>query len=352
MEPFNIGKYSITQGGKPFIVAELSGNHNQSIDRAFELIDLAVEAGAHSIKLQTYTADSLTIDHHGPGFVVHSKQGIWDNKKLYDLYKTASTPYEWHGKIFEYCAKKEILCFSTPFDEAAVDFLEQFDPPCHKVASFENNHYPLIEKIAHTGKPMIISLGLSSLKEIEELNQFLIEKKVKNYILLKCCSTYPADPRYINLSTIPYLHNHLNVNVGLSDHTMGIGVAVASVAMGAQVIEKHFTDSRAKGGVDSSFSLEPHELKALVSETAMAWQGVGSVNFDLSEEEQKSLAYKRSIYVVQDIKQGEILTRKNLRVIRPSFGLAPKHFSEVIGKKAARDLTFGDPLSWDMVKPK
>lgn len=350
MKPFYIGKYEIKPGGKPFIVAELSGNHNQSIDRAFKLIDLAVEAGAHSIKLQTYTADSLTIDHDGPGFVVHAGQGIWDNKRLYELYQKASTPYEWHGQIFEYCKKKAILCFSTPFDEAAVDFLEQFDPPCHKIASFENNHYPLIEKVASTGKPMIISLGLSSLKDIEELNQFLISKNVKKYVLLKCCSVYPADPRYINLSTIPYLNNHLGINVGLSDHTMGIGVAVASVALGAQVIEKHFTDSRSAGGVDSSFSMEPNELKSLVVETELAWQGLGKVNFDLSEDEKKSLAYKRSIYVVKDTKVGEPLSKENLRVIRPSFGMSPKHFNEVLGKKAAKDLKRGDPLTWDMIK--
>jgi len=350
MEPFNIGKYKIQPGGKPFIVAELSGNHNQSIDRAFKLIDLAVEAGAHAIKLQTYTADSLTIDHDGPGFVVHAGQGVWDNQRLYGLYQKASTPYEWHGKIFEYCKKKDILCFSTPFDEAAVDFLEQFDPPCHKIASFENNHFPLIEKIAKTGKPIIISLGMTSLKEVEELHQFLVSKNVKKFVFLKCCSTYPADPRYINLATIPYLHNHLKVNVGLSDHTMGIGVAVASIALGAQVIEKHFTDSRASGGVDSSFSMEPAELKALVVETELAWQGLGKVNFDLSAEETKSLAYKRSIYVVKDMKAGEAFTTENVRVIRPSFGMAPKHFEEILTKKASRDLKRGDPLAWEMVK--
>ncbi len=350
MTSFNIGKYEIKPGGKPFIVAELSGNHNQSIDRALKLIDLAVESGSHAVKLQTYTADSLTIDHDGPGFVVHAKQGIWDNKKLYDLYKAASTPYEWHEQIFEYCKKKDILCFSTPFDEEAVDFLEQFDPPCYKIASFENNHYPLIEKVASTGKPLVISLGLSTLKEIEDLNAFLISKKAKNFVFLKCTSTYPADPRCIHLSTIPFLRNHLKINVGLSDHTMGIGVAVASVALGAQVIEKHFTDNRKEGGIDSSFSMEPAELKALVVETELAWQGVGSVNFDLSDEEKHSLDYKRSIYVVKDIKKGERLNQDNIRIIRPGFGMAPKHFHDIIGKKATRDLKRGDPLTSDMIQ--
>lgn len=337
-------------GGKPFVVAELSGNHNGSLDRTYELIDLAVEAGAHAVKLQTYTADSITIDADYPEFKIEDKKSLWGGRKLYDLYQEASTPYEWHEPIFDYCRKKNILCFSTPFDEHAVDFLEQFDPPCYKIASFENNHYPLIKKVVATKKPIIISLGLSSLKEIEELDQFLKKEGAKNYIFLKCTSAYPSDPKDANLSTIPFLHEKLGVNVGLSDHTMGTGVAIASVALGAQFIEKHFTDSRAKGGVDSAFSIEPAELKLLVQETERVWLALGKVSFDLSESEVKSLQFKRSIYVVSDIAPGEAFSPKNIRCIRPGLGLSPKHFDEVIGKKSTQALKRGQYLTWDMVQ--
>ncbi len=336
--------------GKPFIIAELSGNHNQSLERAIELIDLAVDSGAHAIKIQTYTADSITINADYPEFKISDPKSLWNGRSLYDLYQEASTPYEWHGKIFEHCKKKGILCFSTPFDEHAVDFLETFNPPCYKIASFENNHYPLIRKVIQTGKPIIISLGLCSLQDIDELHAFLKKEGAQKYVLLKCTSTYPADPTATNLNTIPFLRERLNANIGLSDHSMGIGVSVASVALGAQVIEKHFTDSRANGGVDSVFSMEPSELNALVVETERAWQGMGKASFELTPGESKSLQFKRSLYVVKDVESGEALNGQNVRAIRPGKGLSPKFYDQIMGKKAKRDLKRGEFLTWDMIE--
>ena len=349
MSSFFIEKYQMQSFGKPFVVAELSGNHNGSLERALELVDLAIETGVQAIKLQTYTADSITIDSKYPEFVVNDAQNLWGGRTLYDLYQEASTPYEWHGPIFEHCRKKNIICFSTPFDEHAVDFLEQFNPPCYKIASFENNHYPLIKKVIATGKPLIISLGLCTLEAIDELNAFLKAEGAKNYIFLKCTSAYPADPRAANLNTIPFLQNRLNVNIGLSDHTMGIGVAIASVALGAQFIEKHFTDSRAKGGVDSAFSMEPAEMKLLVEESERAWMAMGHANFDLSPSEEKNLQFKRSIYVVKDMQAGEAFSGENIRAIRPGLGLPPKHFDSILGKKSKQVIKRGQYLTWDMV---
>ena len=350
MNSFYIGKYKIENGGKPFIIAELSGNHNQSLEKALALVDLAVEAGAHAVKLQTYTADSITLDSDAEDFIIRDPKSLWAGRRLYELYQEASTPYDWHQTLFDYCAKKDVLCFSTPFDEHAVDFLEKFNPPCYKVASFENNHFPLIKKIIATKKPIIISLGLSTEQTISELVEFLKKEGAQNFVLLKCTSTYPANPEATNLVTIPFLREKFNIQVGLSDHTLGIGVSVASVALGAQVIEKHFTDSRAKGGVDSAFSLEPAELKALVDESERAWQGMGKLSFDLSDAEKKSLQFKRSLYISKDVAAGDVFTSENVRIVRPGHGLAPKFFEEILGKRAIKALKKGQAMQWDMIE--
>lgn len=344
MNSLKIGNFDIGDQFPPFVIAELSGNHNQSLEKALRLIDLAADSGAHAIKIQTYTADSMTIDHDSPDFQILDEKSLWYGRRLYELYQEASTPYEWHQAIFEKCHKRDILCFSTPFDEAAVDFLEQFDPPCYKIASFENNHFPLIRKVVSTGKPLIISLGLTTESGVKELNQFLVECGAEKVVLLKCTSAYPARPKDANLKTIPELKRMTGRLVGLSDHTLGTAVSVASVALGSCVIEKHFTDSRAAGGVDSAFSLEPSELRTLVEESKTAWECLGSSSFELSESEVKSLKFKRSIYAIAEIKEGEVFSIDNLRVIRPGYGLEPKYFEGLIGTPSKRDIGRGEPL--------
>jgi N-acetylneuraminate synthase len=349
MKEITIGPYKIGANHAPFVVAELSGNHNQSLDKALRLIDLAAAAGAHAIKLQTYTADSLTIDCDLPDFRIQDPKSLWNGRNLYALYQEACTPYDWHRALFERCRDKNLLCFSTPFDEDGVDFLEQFDPPCYKIASFENNHYPLIRKVIQTGKPVIISLGISTLQDIEDLDHFLEKEGAKQVVYLKCTSAYPARPEDANLKTIPFLREKFARLVGLSDHTLGGSVAVASVALGACMIEKHFTDSRTSGGVDSAFSMEPSELKELVETSKMAWQALGSASFAFSESEKKSRQFKRSIYITKSIKAGETFTRSNLSIIRPGYGLDPRRFDSVLGKVATIDLERGQALSEDHV---
>ena len=265
-------------------------------------------------------------------------------KELHQLYKEAYTPWEWHGPIMEHAHKRGLLCFSSPFDETAVDFLEELNVPLYKIASFENTHFPLLKKVAATGKPVIMSTGVITLPELEESVAYLKANGCKQLVLLKCTSTYPATPENTNIITIPDMRGRFGVQVGLSDHTMGIGVSVASVAFGATVIEKHFTLNRADGGVDSAFSMEPAEMKALVTESERAWLSVGKVNYDPTPKEMESLKFKRSIYVSQDIKQGEILSEKNIRVIRPALGLHPKFYEQVLGKPVNRDLKQGQPL--------
>jgi N-acetylneuraminate synthase len=350
MKPISIGTYSIGLEHPPFIIAELSGNHNQSLEKALSLVDAAAAAGVHAMKLQTYTADSITIDSKNSDFLIKDPNSLWKGKNLYSLYQVASTPYEWHKSIFDRCRERGILCFSTPFDEAAVDFLEQFNPPCYKIASFENNHYPLIRKVIKTNKPIIISLGLTSIDEILELNEFLTKENAENIIFLKCTSAYPALPKDANLRTIPFLREKFKRHIGLSDHTLGIEVSLASVALGACVIEKHFTDSRASGGVDAAFSLEPHEVKTLVDGTRTVWESLGKPIFDLSDSEKKSLQFKRSIYVVKDINEGDAFSVENIRVIRPSFGIPPKYFEEILGKKSKVNLKRGTALTWDEIE--
>lgn len=341
MKNFKIADFNIGTGCRPFIIAEMSGNHNQSLERAFEIVDAAAEAGAHAIKLQTYTADTITMKG---AYTIKDKNSLWDGKELHDLYREAYTPWEWHKPIFERARLRGLIAFSSPFDETAVDFLEELNVPAYKIASFENTHHPLIKKVAATGKPVIISTGVSSISDIDETVRLLRREGCENFVLLKCTSTYPASPENTNLRTIPHLAGLHQCHVGLSDHTMGTGVSVAAVAMGACIIEKHFTLRRADGGVDSAFSLEPQELKLLVEETERAFLAMGNIKYGIQAAEEKSVFFKRSIYIYQELKAGEIFTTANLKVIRPGDGLAPKHWEEVLGKTSTRDLKPGTPL--------
>ncbi len=330
----------------PFIIAEMSGNHNRSLDRALELVDAAAASGAHALKLQTYTADTMTLDLDEGEFHISDPQSLWKNTSLYQLYQVAHTPWEWHEPIFDRCREKGMICFSTPFDGTAVDFLEDLDVPCYKIASFENTDLPLIRKVAATGRPMILSTGMASVAELDETVRAARQWGCKDLILLKCTSTYPASPEHTNILTIPHLRELFGCQVGLSDHTLGVGVSVASVALGATVIEKHFTLRRADGGVDAAFSLEPDEMRNLVEETERAWQALGTVNYGPTMQEMKSLVFRRSLYVVRDMKAGDVFSPDNVRSIRPGNGLAPKFIDVVIGRSAAVDLKRGTALQW------
>lgn len=346
---FTVGNITIGADYKPFIIAEMSGNHNQSLETALNIVKAAAEVGAHAVKLQTYTPDTITIDHRGGLFDIKDEKSLWKGRNLYDLYKEAMTPYEWHKPIFEYAKELGIICFSTPFDETAVDMLDDLGAPCHKIASFENNHHPLLRKIAATHKPVIMSTGVSTLADVDESVGVLRKSGTQDLVLLKCTSTYPASPENTNLLTIPNMKDIFQCEVGLSDHTMGIGAAVAAVALGARVIEKHFCLSRAEGGVDSAFSLEPHEFKLLVEETERAYLSLGEVQYGIQEAEKKSLNFKRSVYVVKDIKAGEVFTADNIRIIRPGDGLAPKYFDKLLGRVSPGEIRRGTPLTWDKI---
>jgi N-acetylneuraminate synthase len=326
----------------------MSGNHNRSLDRALAIVDAAAATGAHALKIQTYTADSMTLDIATGEFAIHDPKSLWNGRTLYDLYKEAATPYEWHQPIFDRCREKGIICFSTPFEAAAVDFLESLGAPAYKIASFENVDLPLIAKAAATGKPLIISTGMATASEIEDAVRAARDAGGRDIVLLKCTSTYPATPANTNITTIPHMRQLFGTEVGLSDHTMGTGVAVAAVALGATVIEKHFTLARADGGVDSTFSLEPAEMAALVVETQRAWESLGKVSYGPTPAEQKSLQFRRSLYVVEDIPAGTKLSAKNVRAIRPGSGLAPKFMSQVLGRAVAHDVKRGTPVSWDL----
>jgi len=349
MDNIVIDNTVIGKAHKPFVIAEMSGNHNKSLETAIKIIDAAADAGAHAVKLQTYTADTLTIDHAEGDFFIADKTSLWKGKSLFALYQEAYTPWEWHKALFDHARKRNIICFSTPFDETAVDFLESLNAPAYKIASFENNHIPLLRKIAQTGKPVIMSTGISTLSDIELAVQTLRSNGCKDLVLLKCTSTYPATPENSNITTIPHMAELFNCHVGLSDHTAGIGVAVAAVALGARVIEKHFTLDRSEGGVDASFSMEPAEFKALVEESERAFLGLGNVSYGILPEEKKSLTFKRSIYIVKDIAAGEKLTEENIRIIRPGLGLQPRFFEEVLGKRVRTDVKRGTPLSLDII---
>jgi pseudaminic acid synthase len=340
---------TIGQSHKPFVIAEMSGNHNNSLEKALSIIDAAADAGAHAIKLQTYTADTLTINVSHGEFYVSDTNSLWKGRSLYDLYQEASTPWEWHPALFERAKQRGIICFSTPFDETAVDFLESLNMSVYKVASFENNHLPLLKKIASTGKPVIMSTGISNLSDIEIAVKTLKDNGCEDLILLKCTSTYPATPENTNVLTIPHMSQLFNCHVGLSDHTLGVGTSIASVALGARVIEKHFTIDRSEGGVDAAFSMEPHEFKTLVEETERAFLSLGNVTYGILKDEEKSIGFKRSIYIVEDINEGDILTKNNIRIIRPGHGLHPKYFDELLGKKINKSVKKGTALTFNLI---
>lgn len=349
MHDFNIGKHTIGAAHKPFIIAEMSGNHNQSLDRALEIVEAAAATGVQALKLQTYTADTITLDVADGEFFINDPNSLWKGASLHKLYQQAYTPWEWHKPIFDHARKLGLEVFSSPFDETAVDFLEELDVPCYKIASFENVHLPLIRKAAATGKPLIMSTGMASIAELDEAVQAARGAGCKDLVLLKCTSTYPATPENTNILTIPHLRELFGCPVGLSDHTMGIGVSVASVALGACVVEKHFTLRRADGGVDSTFSMEPEEMTALVKETERAFQALGTVKYGPTEAEKKSLVFRRSLYIAEDVKAGDILTPNNLRVVRPGLGLPPKLYETVLGKTVRKDAKKGTPVTWELL---
>ena len=334
----------------PFIIAEMSGNHNQSLERALAIVDAAADAGVDAVKIQTYTADTMTIDIDTGEFFISDKDSLWKGETLYHLYEKAHTPWEWHKAIFERCKERGIMGFSTPFDDTSVDFLEDIGVPCYKIASFENVDLPLIRKVARTGKPIIASTGMTTVAELSDLVQTVRKNGCTDLTLLKCTSSYPASPEGTNLRTIPHMRELFGCAVGLSDHTLGIGAAVASVALGAVVIEKHFTLSRAEGGVDAAFSLEPAEMAQLVRECRTAALALGAVSYERTEQEQKSLQFRRSLYVVEDMKAGDVFTEKNLRRIRPGMGLSPKYYDIILGKKANCNITRGTAVQWDLIE--
>jgi len=347
--PFAIDGRLIGPEQPPFIIAEMSGNHNASLERALAIVDAAAEAGADAIKLQTYTADTMTLPVAAPEFRINDRDSLWHGEHLHDLYQKAHTPWDWHAPIMARARARGLLCFSSPFDATAVDFLETLGVPAYKIASFECIDLPLIRRVAATGKPLIMSTGMATLAEIEEAVSCARGAGCRQLVLLKCTSTYPAPADNTNLRTIPHLREMFDCEVGLSDHTMGIGVSVAAVALGASVIEKHFTLARADGGVDSAFSLEPAELRSLVTETRRAREALGRVSYGAVNGEKKSLVHRRSLYLAQDVRAGEVLTAVHVRSIRPGLGLAPKHYDAVLGRTARRDLARGTPLSWDLI---
>jgi N-acetylneuraminate synthase len=346
---FMIGGKGVGPDHPPLVVAEMSGNHNQSLERALQLVDAAAAAGAHVLKLQTYTADTITLDSDQREFFVGDAHALWTGSSLHELYQRAHTPWEWHAPIMARARELGMACFSTPFDETAVDFLEALDVPAYKISSFENVHLPLIRKVAATGKPLVISTGMASIAELDEAVRAARGAGCRDLVLLKCTSTYPASPENSNVLTIPHLRELFDCHVGLSDHTMGVGVAVAAVAHGAVVVEKHFTLDRADGGVDSSFSLEPAELRALVEETARGWQSLGRIRYGPTEAELASLPYRRSIYIAADMAAGEVFTRDNLRCVRPGLGLPPKYYELVLGRKVVAAVRKGTPMSWELL---
>ena len=344
-----IGERIIGLGYSPSIIAEMSGNHNQSLERALEIVEAAAKSGAHALKIQTYTPDTMTLNLDEREFHISDPKSLWAGTSLYKLYGEAYTPWEWHKPIFDRARVLGMIPFSTPFDDTAVDFLESLDVPCYKIASFENTDLPLIRRVAATGKPLIISTGMATVAELDETVRAAREAGCNDLILLKCASTYPATPGNTNILTIPHMRELFSCEVGLSDHTMGIGVAVASIALGASVIEKHFTLNRADGGVDSTFSMEPAEMAQLVMETERAWQALGQVSYGPTEVEKKSLQYRRSLYVVQDLKAGDLLTQENVRAIRPGLGLPTKYLEQILGKTLNQDVKRGTALEWGLL---
>lgn len=344
---FSIAGRAIGAGNSPYVIAELSGNHNGDIARAFKLIDAAKVAGCDAVKLQTYTADTITIDHDGPDFLI--KGGPWDGRRLYDLYNEAHTPWSWHRQIFDYAKKVSIACFSSPFDETAIDFLETLGAPAYKIASFEVIDTPLIRRAAQTGKPLIISTGMAALDEIDEAVAAAKAAGAGGVTLLHCISAYPAPAEEANLMRIRALAERYRIPIGLSDHTLGSEVSIAAVALGAAVIEKHITLARADGGPDAAFSLEPAEFKLLVDGVRTAHLALGRADYGRTKSEAPNASFRRSLYAVKDIAKDEVLTAENIRSIRPGYGLAPKHFDEVLGRRTKREVKRGTPLSWDLL---
>lgn len=346
----SIGSRIIGAKYPPFVIAEMSGNHNQSLERALEIVEAAAKTGAHALKIQTYTPDTMTLDLNEREFYISDPKSLWASTSLYNLYVQAYTPWEWHKPIFDRARELGIIAFSTPFDDTSVDFLENLDVPCYKIASFENTDLPLIRRVAATGKPLIISTGMASIAELDDTVKAAREAGCKDLILLKCTSTYPATASNTNILTIPHMRELFGCEVGLSDHTMGVGVSVAGVALGATVIEKHFTLNRADGGVDSTFSMEPPEMAQLVIESERAWQALGKVSYGVTDAEKKSIIFRRSLYVVRDLTAGDVLTKENVRAIRPGLGLPTKYLDVVLGKTVKEDVKRGTGLSWNLLK--
>jgi pseudaminic acid synthase len=349
-----VAKPEITISGRaigpdhpPFVIAEVSANHNGSLDHAFRIMEEAKAAGAHAVKIQTYTADTITIDHDGPGFAI--KGGLWDGNTLYALYEQAHTPWEWHPALFEKGHELGLIVFSSPFDVTAVDFLESLDAPAYKIASFELIDLPLIRKCAATGKPLIMSTGMAGLGEIEEALAAATEAGATEIALLHCTSGYPTPPEDADLRTIPHLSEAFGKVTGLSDHTPGSGAPVAAVTLGAAIIEKHVTLRRSDGGPDAAFSLEPDELRTVCESVELAWRALGRVRYERSDSEKGNAQFRRSLYIVEDVKAGEPLTRENLRSIRPGFGLEPKYHDLLLGKRLNRDVQRGTPMSWELI---
>jgi N-acetylneuraminate synthase len=349
MKELSIDGRTIGENHPPFIVAEMSGNHNRSLERALEIVKTAAEAGAQALKLQTYTPDTMTLDLEDGDFFIDDPNSLWSGTSLYKLYEQAHTPWEWHAPIFERARELGMIPFSTPFDPTAVDFLEDLDVPAFKIASFENLDLPLIRKVAAIGKPVILSSGMATVADLDLAVRTIREQGNDQIVLLKCTSSYPAPIESANVLTIPHMKELFGVQVGLSDHTLGIGVAVASAALGATVIEKHFTLARADGGVDSAFSLEPPELKALVEESKRAWQALGRVEYGPSKQEADSMVFRRSLYVAQDMKAGDRFTPENLRAIRPGHGLSPRYYELLLGRSVGRDVKRGTAVTWELV---
>lgn len=349
-EKFNIADRPIGPGVAPFVIAEMSGNHNQSLDRALAIVDAAAKTGAHALKIQTYTPDTMTLDLDEREFHIADPNSLWAGTSLYKLYGQAHTPWDWHAPIFAKARSLGMIPFSTPFDATAVEFLKSLDVPCYKIASFENTDLSLIRRVAATGKPLLISTGMATLAELDETVRAARGAGCRHLVLLKCTSTYPATPANTHIRSIPHMREMFGCEIGLSDHTMGVGVSVASIAMGATVIEKHFTLDRREGGVDSTFSMEPEEMAQLVLETERAWQSLGQVRYGPTEAELKSLQFRRSLYVSVDMKAGDVFNQNNVRAIRPGLGLAPSHIDAVLGRTASRAIGRGTPLSWELLK--
>lgn len=348
-QSIKIGKIEVGSGAAPFIVAEISGNHNGELSRALEIVDAAAAAGAHAVKLQTYTADTITIDHDGPGFRVSEGHELWGGSSLYELYERAHTPWEWHAEIFAHARSLGLIPFSSPFDASAVDLLESLDVEVYKIASLEIADIALLRRVARTGKPVILSNGASTPSDLDLAISTIRNEGNNNIIVLACTSSYPAPPEESNLRSIPLLQDAFQVPVGLSDHTLGIGVAVAAVALGACVIEKHVTLDRNDGGVDSEFSLEPSELVSLVIESKRAWMALGTPTLYPTAGEKESSRLRRSLYVVEDVHTGDIVTEQNVRAIRPAGGLEPVNLDLVLGRTFQQDVKRGTPLAWPLV---